>query len=197
MKDIKFPIYLLLFGFLLSFVSCDKDDPINPGTDGKDTIFSMTYKVNGTSVTSTKSLANPLITQLYPSIDSLPVATFAGDSLMMGAGALFNNYQSTLLMAIKTTNKSNMVGSYNFASDILNLKSGEALGIFDGKNGDILTYGFGIASLEYAAGSKVAITKHSNNRISGTFNFKIVNKADQSVFYDVTEGKFENFKITN
>ena len=116
MKDIKFPIYLLLFGFLLSFVSCDKDDPINPGTDGKDTIFSMTYKVNGTSVTSTKSLANPLITQLYPSIDSLPVATFAGDSLMMGAGALFNNYQSTLLMAIKTTNKSNMVGSYNFAS---------------------------------------------------------------------------------
>jgi len=116
---------------------------------------------------------------------------------MMGAGALFNNYQSTLLMAIKTTNKSNMVGSYNFASDILNLKAGEALGIFDGKNGDILTYGFGIASLEYAAGSKVAITKHSNNRISGTFNFKIVNKADQSVFYDVTEGKFENFKITN
>ena len=100
-------------------------------------------------------------------------------------------------MAIKTTNKSNMVGSYNFASDILNLKAGEALGIFDGKNGDILTYGFGIASLEYAAGSKVAITKHSNNRISGTFNFKIVNKADQSVFYDVTEGKFENFKITN
>ncbi len=157
----------------------------------------MTYKVNGTSVTSTKSLANPLITQLYPSIDSLPVATFAGDSLMMGAGALFNNYQSTLLMAIKTTNKSNMVGSYNFASDILNLKAGEALGIFDGKNGNILTYGFGIASLEYAAGSKVAITKHSNNRISGTFNFKIVNKADQSVFYDVTEGKFENFKITN
>ena len=197
MKDIKFPIYLLIFGFLLSFVSCDKDDPINPGTDGKDTIFSMTYKVNGTSVTSTKSLANPLITQLYPSIDSLPVATFAGDSLMMGAGALFNNYQSTLLMAIKTTNKSNMVGSYNFASDILNLKAGEALGIFDGKNGDILTYGFGIASLEYAAGSKVAITKHSNNRLSGTFNFKIVNKADQSVFYDVTEGKFENFKITN
>jgi len=197
MKDIKFPIYLLLFGFLLSFVSCDKDDPINPGTDGKDTIFSMTYKVNGTSVTSTKSLANPLITQLYPSIDSLPVATFAGDSLMMGAGALFANYQSTLLMAIKTTNKSNLVGSYNFASDILNLKAGEALGIFDGKNGDILTYGLGIASLEYAAGSKVEITKHSNNKISGTFNFKIVNKVDQSVFYDVTEGKFENFKITN
>ncbi len=197
MKDIKFPFYLLLFGFLLSFVSCDKDDPIKPGTDGKDTIFSMTYKVNGTAVTSTKSLANPLITQLYPSIDSLPVATFAGDSLMMGAGALFNNYQSTLLMAIKTTNKSNLVGKYNFASDILNLKAGEALGIFDGKNGDILTYGFGIASLEYAAGSKVEITKHTANRISGTFNFKIVNKTDQSVFYDVTEGKFENFKITN
>jgi len=197
MKDIKFPVFILLFGLMLSFISCEKDDPINPGTDGKDTIFSMSYKVNGTAVTSAKSVANPLITQLYPAIDSLPVATFAGDSLMMGAGALYNGYQSTLLMAIRTSNKANVAGSYNFATDITKLKAGEALGIFDGASSDILTYGFGIANLEYAAGSKLEVTKHANNRISGTFSFKIVKKADQSVFYDVTEGKFENFKITN
>ena len=188
---------MLLFGLVLSFASCDKDDPINPGGDGKDTVFSMSYKVNGTLVTSAKSVANPLITQLYPAIDSLPVATFAGDSLMMGSGAIYNTYQSTLLMAIRTANKTDVTGTYNFATDISNLKSGEALGIFDGAASDILTYGFGIATLEYAAGSKLQVTKHSNNRISGTFNFKIVKKADQSVFYEVTEGKFENFKISN
>jgi len=196
MNHLKFPALLLIIAFVFSFVSCDKEDPVNPDNQNTDTIFAFTCKVKDVAWNgSAKAAANPNIGILFPQIDSLPVALFTGDTLMMGVGGLYNGYQATMLMGLRTANKSDLRGTYQFAPKIGSLSAGTAIGLFDGSSNDLAAYAFSLDALEYVDSSRIIITEHKNNRISGTFRFNMKHSLTGQEFNKVTEGSFKNFKI--
>lgn len=196
MQHIKFPLLLLIIGFLFTFISCDKNDPIDPVDPPVDTTFSFTCKVKGIDWNgSNKAAANPNISLFFPQIDSLPVAAFTNDSLIMGVGGLYNGYQATMLLGLQTSNKADLKGTYNFSTKVGNMTTGKAIGLFDGSSTDLITYVQGLDVLEYVDSSRIIITEHKNNRISGTFQFKMEHALSGQSFNTVTEGSFKNFKI--
>lgn len=196
MQYIKFSLILLIASALFTFASCDKDDPIDPNNNGADTVFTFTAKINDVAWDGANAAAaNAYITAFFPDVQSLPVATFTNDTLLMGVGGLYKGYQATMLMGLKPPNKSNLVGSYQFATTIPTMKPNEAIALFDGAGSDFLTYAAGITFLEFDDNANLTITKHKDNRISGTFNYSIVNPATSQTVHKVTEGKFTNFKI--
>lgn len=182
---------LLLVTLTLLATSCKKDDDM--GDPKEDTTFIFSCNING-KAWSSQNVQNPLINS-YFNLDSLPLATVRDDSLLLGASALVDGYASTLILLCKPSTMADVRGTYAFTSDIAFLPAGSGMGVFDGSNTDILTYIAGLNDLEYAPGSQLIITKHSNDKLSGEFNFKIVKKSDQTVFYEVQDGKFQNLPI--
>ncbi|HPB52547.1 MAG TPA: hypothetical protein PLR22_02680 [Saprospiraceae bacterium] len=190
--------YNIVFLFLLSFMmtSCEKEEPVNPDTPKEDTTFSFKCSIEDIPWDgSKKALANPQIKLLFPKVDSLPQAFFSGDTLLIGVGGKYNNYDATLLMAIRVANKADLKGTYNFAHKIGSLEVGKGIGVFDGSSTDLLTYATGLDLLEYVDDSKVIITEHKNGRISGTFQFRMEHIISKQGFNAVKEGTFKNFKI--
>jgi len=187
---------LLLLSIVPTFISCDKDEPIGPGKEVVDTTFSFNCKVKGVDWNGTgKAAASAQIKQIFPQIDSLPQAFYTGDTLLLGVGGLYNDYQATMLIAILNPNKSNLVGTYNFATSLGTLSAGKAIGVFDGSATDFLTYATGLSTMQFVDSSRIIITEHKNNRISGTFQFVLEHVITEQTFNRVESGTFKNFKI--
>lgn len=187
---------IVLFISAMTFISCDKEDPIDPGKEAEDTTFSFSCTVRDIPWDgSGKAAASNQIKQIFPQVDSLPQAFFMGDTLMLGVGGLYNDYQATMLIAIKVADKNNLKGTYNFSKKIGSLETGKAIGVFDGSSSDFLVYVAGLDFLEYVDSSRIIITDYKNNRISGNFQFSLEHLVSEERFNTVTSGTFKNFKI--
>lgn len=190
-KNLFFLLSLLCASFV--FTSCDKDK--DDDGNKQDDVFLFNCKVDGKDWSSEK-IFNALTAQYYK-IDTLPAALISNDSVLIAASAKVGDYATTIVMMAKHTNAADVTGTYPMTGSIVNIPSSTSIGLYVGKDSDLLTYLSGglTGQLEYAEGSKLVISKHANNKISGTFNFKIQTTADKQVVYNVTDGKFQNMEL--